>query len=298
VRPLPPGSTGFTIAPMSNPTVTAFFDEKSCAASYVAADPATGRCAVIDPVLDFDPASGRTGHDLADRIVGFIQAEGLHAAWLLETHLHADHLSAAAYLKNALGGRLGIGAGILEVRAAFTPLFGDPGRHGFDRLFRDGERFRVGGMRARVLHTPGHTPACVTYVMGDAAFVGDTLFMPDYGTARCDFPGGCARRLYRSIRRILELPPATRLFLCHDYKASGRDVFCWETTVAAERSGNIHIHDGVDEDTFVALRTERDRSLPVPRLLIPAVQVNLRAGALPEPDANGIRYLRLPIDAL
>jgi glyoxylase-like metal-dependent hydrolase (beta-lactamase superfamily II) len=256
---------------------------------------------VIDPVLDFDPAAGRTDTRSADAIAGFVDKNRLAVEWILETHVHADHLSAAARLKAALGGRTGIGARVVDVQKRFAALFdveqefATDGRQ-FDRLFADGETFEVGGLAARVLHTPGHTPACATYLIGDAAFVGDTLFMPDYGTARCDFPGGDARTLFRSIRRILALPPETRLFLCHDYKAPGREVYAWETTVADQRAFNIHIRDGIDEDAFVALRTARDAELEMPRLILPSVQVNIRAGELPPPAANGIRYLKLPLN--
>jgi glyoxylase-like metal-dependent hydrolase (beta-lactamase superfamily II) len=283
------------------PEVTAFFDEPTFTVSYVVRDPAGAACAVIDPVLDFDPAAGRTDTRSADAIAGFVDKNRLAVEWILETHVHADHLSAAARLKAALGGRTGIGARVVDVQKRFAALFdveqefATDGRQ-FDRLFADGETFEVGGLAARVLHTPGHTPACATYLIGDAAFVGDTLFMPDYGTARCDFPGGDARTLFRSIRRILALPPETRLFLCHDYKAPGREVYAWETTVADQRAFNIHIRDGIDEDAFVALRTARDAELEMPRLILPSVQVNIRAGELPPPAANGIRYLKLPLN--
>jgi glyoxylase-like metal-dependent hydrolase (beta-lactamase superfamily II) len=283
------------------PEVTAFFDEPTFTVSYVVRDPAGAACAVIDPVLDFDPAAGRTDTRSADAIAGFVDKNRLAVEWILETHVHADHLSAAARLKAALGGRTGIGARVVDVQKRFAALFdveqefATDGRQ-FDRLFADGETFEVGGLAARVLHTPGHTPACATYLIGDAAFVGDTLFMPDYGTARCDFPGGDARTLFRSIRRILALPPETRLFLCHDYKAPGREVYAWETTVADQRAFNIHIRDSIDEDAFVALRTARDAELEMPRLILPSVQVNIRAGELPPPAANGIRYLKFPLN--
>jgi glyoxylase-like metal-dependent hydrolase (beta-lactamase superfamily II) len=290
-------------AVMSVPDVTAFFDQATFTVSYIVADPATGRCAIVDPVLDFDPASGRTGVASAKRIVGAVRARDLRVEWILETHVHADHLSAAPWLKQELGGRLAIGARITAVQEVFArlfnpgPTFATDGRQ-FDRLFEDDEPFTIGTLTARAMHTPGHTPACMTYLVGDAAFVGDTLFMPDYGTARCDFPGGDARALFRSIRRILSLPEQTRLFLCHDYKAEGRDEYRWETSVGDQRRNNIHVHDGVAEDAFVRMRTERDRTLAMPRLLLPSVQVNMRGGTLPLPENNGIRYLKIPIDVL
>ena len=288
---------------MQAPDVTGFFDEATNTVSYVVSDPETRRCAVIDPVLDYDPASSRTAHTSADGLIAFVRDHDLKVSWVLETHVHADHLTAAPYVKRTLGGRLGIGADITAVQATFArffnaePDFAADGRQ-FDVLFDDEEPFAVGAMAARVLHTPGHTPACVSYVIGDTVFVGDTLFMPDFGTARCDFPGGDARQLYRSIRRILSLPDETRLFVCHDYKAQGRDVFAWETTVGAQRRHNVHVHDGVDEEAFVRLRTQRDAGLAMPRLILPAVQVNMRAGALPPADLNGVHYLKIPVDAI
>lgn len=285
------------------PDVTAFFDEATFTVSYVVADPATKRCAVIDSVLDFDPNSGRTSKESADRIVGFVRGAGLTVDWVLETHVHADHLSAAPYLRQQLGGRLAIGEHIRVVQEVFGKVFNagpDFPRDGrqFDRLLKDGDTFDVGSIRAEAIHTPGHTPACMSYLIGDACFVGDTLFMPDYGTARCDFPGGDARQLYHSIRRILSLPPATRLFMCHDYKAPGRDEYRWETTVTEERTDNVHVNDRIGEEEFVRMRTARDRTLSVPRLLLPSVQVNMRAGHLPPPEDNGVRYLKLPVDAM
>jgi glyoxylase-like metal-dependent hydrolase (beta-lactamase superfamily II) len=290
-------------AVMIPPEVTAFFDPATFTVSYVVADPATGRCAIVDPVLDFDPASGRTGVASAKSIVDVVRGNDLHVEWILETHVHADHLSAAAWLKQELGGVLAIGARITAVQEVFGRLFNlgsafsADGRP-FDHLFEDDEAFTIGTLAARAIHTPGHTPACMSYLVGDVAFVGDTLFMPDYGTARCDFPGGDARMLYRSIRRILSLPERTRLFLCHDYKAEGRNEYRWETSVGDERRNNIHVHDGVGEDAFVRMRTERDRTLAMPRLLLPSVQVNMRGGELPLPEGNGIRYLKIPVDAL
>ena len=287
---------------MKRPEVQAFFDEASHTFSYVAWDPSTHRAAVLDAVLDYDAAAGRTGHAAADALIAFVRAQNLGVDWVIDTHVHADHLSAAPYVQAQLGGRLGIGAHIRDVQQAFGQLFNaGPGFHRdgsqFDHLFEDGERYLVGDIEAVALHTPGHTPACMTHLIGDAAFVGDTLFMPDYGTARCDFPGGDARTLYRSIRRLFALPDATRVFLCHDYKAAGRDEFVHETTVGDERRGNIHVHDGIGEDEFVRLRTARDATLAVPALLLPAVQVNMRAGQLPPAEENGVRYLKIPLDA-
>jgi glyoxylase-like metal-dependent hydrolase (beta-lactamase superfamily II) len=286
---------------MLKPRVSAFFDQATFTVSYVVAEPDGRACAIVDPVLDFDIKSGRTSTKAADAVIERVRAEGLEVAWLLETHAHADHLTAAPYLQEKFGGRIAIGARIAEVQQAFGAIYNlEPGfRHDgsqFDRLWRDGERFRIGALEAVALATPGHTPACMTYAIGDAAFVGDTLFMPDYGSARCDFPGGDARTLYRSIRRILELPPETRLFMCHDYGPNGRP-YAWETTVAEERAKNVHVRDGVSEDEFVTLRTERDRTLATPALLLPSVQVNIRAGRFPPPDENGVSYLKLPLNA-
>ncbi|MCB9962229.1 MAG: MBL fold metallo-hydrolase [Hyphomonas sp.] len=288
---------------MSNPEVIAFFDEPTFTVSYVVTDPETKTCAVVDSVLDYDPASGRTKTDSADEIIGYIQAEGLKLEWILETHVHADHLSAAPYIHEKLGGRIAIGAEITTVQNVFGKVFNEGTafrRDGsqFDTLFVDGDTFRIGTIEAKALHTPGHTPACMTYVIGDAAFVGDTMFMPDYGTARADFPGGDARTLYRSIQKVLSLPPETRLFMCHDYKAPGRDEFAWETTVAEERAKNVHVHEGVSEDEFVAMREARDATLGMPRLILPSIQINMRAGQMPEPEENGTRYLKIPLNAL
>lgn len=288
---------------MQTPQVQAFFHPPSNTFSYVTWDPATAKAAVLDAVLDYDAASGRTGHDAADEIVAFVQAQGLSVDWVIDTHVHADHLSAAPYIQSKLGGTLGIGEHIRAVQDTFGTLFNAGSafaRDGsqFDHLFIDGERYMVGGIEALALHTPGHTPACMTHVIGDAAFVGDTLFMPDYGTARCDFPGGDAATLYRSIQKIFALPDNTRIFLCHDYKAPGRDAFAHETTVAAQRAGNIHVRDGISEADFATLRTQRDASLSMPKLVLPAVQVNMRAGHLPPAEDNGVRYLKIPLDAL
>jgi glyoxylase-like metal-dependent hydrolase (beta-lactamase superfamily II) len=284
------------------PEVTGFYDPATSTISYVVADPATRRCAVIDPVLDYDPKSGRTATASADAVAAHVRANGLTADWLLETHVHADHLSAMPYLKRLLGGHSGIGARIGEVQAVFKKVFNverdfhTDGRQ-FDHLFADGEQFAVGSIQARAISTPGHTPACMTFLIGDAAFVGDTLFMPDFGTARCDFPGGDAATLYRSIQRIYALPDATRLFMCHDYQPGGRAVQ-WETTVAEEKARNIHIRPEIAEAEFVAMRTARDRTLSMPVLILPSVQVNMRAGELPPAEDNGVRYLKIPLDTL
>jgi glyoxylase-like metal-dependent hydrolase (beta-lactamase superfamily II) len=281
------------------PVVKSFFDEATFTASHVVHDPETRAAAVIDSVMDFDPASGRTSFANADLIVAYVEAEGLKVDWLLETHAHADHLSAAPYLQQKLGGRIAIGEQVRAVQEEFAKVFGsDVPCDGsqFDRLFADGDTFGIGSIPAVVLHVPGHTPADLAYVIGDAAFVGDTMFMPDYGTARCDFPGGDARQLYRSIQRLMALPDETRVFLCHDYQAPNRPHFVWETTIGAERAGNVHVREGTSEDEFVAMRERRDATLSMPRLILPAVQVNLRAGRLPEPDANGTRYLKIPLN--
>jgi glyoxylase-like metal-dependent hydrolase (beta-lactamase superfamily II) len=285
------------------PHVTAFFDEATNTASYVVRDPAGRACAVIDSVLDFDFASGRTATASADRIIANIRAEGLAPVWLLETHVHADHLSAAPYIQRELGaGRIGIGAEIVTVQNIFGKVFHagtEFQRDGsqFDRLFREQDRFEIGALTGSVLHTPGHTPACLTYVIGDAAFVGDTLFMPDYGTARCDFPGGSATTLWDSIQKVLSLPDATRLFMCHDYKAPGRDDYAWETTVTEQKAANVHIA-GKTREEFVAMREARDATLGMPRLIIPSIQVNMRAGRMPPPEDNGTVYLKVPVNTL
>ncbi|MGD8384599.1 MAG: MBL fold metallo-hydrolase [Lysobacterales bacterium] len=281
--------------------IEAFFDETTFTVSYVVADPQSRECAVIDPVLDFDPASGRTATASADRILDYIDNHGLEPNWILDTHVHADHLSAAAYIKRETGAQTGIGRGVLGTQQTFREIFNlgeDLAVDGsqFDRLLADRDVLPLGSMRISVMHTPGHTADCISYFIGDAAFVGDTLFMPDYGTARTDFPGGDAAELYRSIRKILQLPDATRLFMCHDYKAPGRDEFAWETTVAAERDGNIHIRAGISEREFVRFRRERDAGLAMPRLILPAVQVNIRGGCLPAPEDNGVSYLKLPLN--
>ncbi|OHC11508.1 MAG: MBL fold metallo-hydrolase [Pseudomonadales bacterium GWC1_66_9] len=287
-----------------NAHVEAFFDPATSTYSYVLSDPQTRQCALVDPVLDYDPAAGRTSHQSADRLIAHVREQGLNVQWILETHVHADHLSAGHYLKERLGGQLAIGERITVVQNTFGKLFNaeaefaTDGRQ-FNHLFHDGEHFTVGGIKARALHTPGHTPACMTYLIGDAAFVGDTLFMPDYGTARCDFPGGDARTLYRSIHdKLFRLPDATRVFMCHDYKAPGREEHLYETTIGAERMHNVHIHEGIGEEAFVAMRQARDATLDMPALILPSVQINMRAGELPPAESNGTRYLKIPLDAL
>ncbi len=288
---------------MTQPHVEAFFDEATNTVSYVVSDPDTGACAVIDSVLDFDAAAGRTSTASADRMIAYIQNNKLNCEWLLETHVHADHLSAAPYIQQRVGGKLGIGAGITQVQDVFGKIFNagtEFERDGsqFDRLFADQDEFAIGALSGQILHTPGHTPACLTYVIGDSAFVGDTLFMPDFGTARADFPGGDARQLYRSIRKVLSLPAATKLYMCHDYKAPGRDEYAWQTTVEEERASNVHVRDGISEDQFVALREARDAQLGMPKLIVPSIQVNMRGGNMPEPEDNGIVYLKTPINRL
>ena len=282
--------------------IRAFFDEATFTVSYLVWDPATSTAAVIDPVLDYDPKAGRTSTKSADALLAAAASQGLKIEWVLETHAHADHLSAGSYVREKVKAKIVIGERIKTVQSTFRAIFNmaDQSTDGsdFDRLVKDGDRIALGILTVEVLHTPGHTPACVSYRIGDAVFVGDTLFMPDYGTARVDFPGGDARTLYRSIRRILSLPPETRLFMCHDYKAPGRNTYAWETTVAAERERNVHVRDGVTEDEFVARRTERDRTLAMPVLILPSVQVNIRAGRLPTPEANGVSYLKIPVNAL
>lgn len=287
----------------SAPIVRSFFNEPTNTVSYVVHAPATRKAAVVDCVLDFDPAAGRTSFASADAIIAYVKAENLSVTWLLETHAHADHLSAAPYLKDKLGGTLAIGREIIYVQNVFGKIFNEGtefARDGseFDRLFEDGDRFEIGELEAIALHGPGHTPADLAYVIGDAVFTGDTLFMPDYGTARADFPGGDSRQLFQSIRRLMSLPGRSRLFHCHDYKAPGRDRFAWESTVHAQRTGNVHVHDGVSEDDFVAMRDARDATLSMPRLILPSIQVNMRGGHLPEPEANGTRYLKIPLDVL
>ncbi|HHX04964.1 MAG TPA: MBL fold metallo-hydrolase [Pseudomonas sp.] len=285
------------------PTVTAFFDLATYTYSYVVRDPESQSCAIIDSVLDYDPASGRTNTDSAEKIVAFVREQQLTVEWLLETHVHADHLSAAPYLKQQLGGTLAIGAEITAVQKVFSKLFNVEPQFAtdgsqFDRLLKDGETLQVGGLTVQVMHTPGHTPACLSYVIGDAVFVGDTLFMPDYGTARCDFPGGDAHTLYHSIQRLFTLPDSMRMFMCHDYKAPEREEYCNETTVVAERLHNIHVREGISAEEFVAMRSARDATLSMPTLILPSVQINMRAGELPPAEDNGVRYLKIPLNAL
>lgn len=285
------------------PIVQPFFDEATNTVTYVVADPAGKVCAIIDPVLDFEPASARCSTASADKVLAYVADNGLDVSWILETHAHADHLSAAQYLKSKTGARVGIGRLITRTQEIFKGIFnlGDdfpPDGTQFDSLFDDGDILKMGTTSIRVLHTPGHTPACLTYLAGDAAFVGDTLFMPDFGTARVDFPGGDAATLYRSIQRIFTLPADTRLFMCHDYKAPGRDRFAWETTVAEQRAKNVHIHEGISEQEYIEFRTKKDATLGVPKLILPSIQVNIRAGHMPPAENNGKVYLKLPVDTL
>ena len=285
------------------PEIASFFDSATYTVTYVVSDRTTREAAIVDSVLDFDPNSGRTGTGSADKVIDYVNSNNLKVIWLLETHAHADHFSAAPYLQEKLGGKIAIGAEITTVQNVFGKLFNagtEFERDGsqFDELFNDGDTFTIGNLPVTVMHVPGHTPACIAYVVGEAVFVGDTMFMPDYGTARVDFPGGDARTLFRSLRRILSLPPDTRLFMCHDYLPKGRASYVWETTVAAEREGNIHAHDGITEDEFVQMREARDATLDMPRLILPSVQVNMRAGHLPPPDDNGVTYLKIPVNAV
>ena len=285
------------------PSIAGFFDEATNTVSYVVHDPKTGEAAIIDSVLDFDAASGRTSNGSADRMIEYVTSNNLKVTWLIETHAHADHISAAPYLQERLGGKLAIGRDIIRVQEVFGKLFNagtDFERDGsqFDKLFEDGETFRIGELEGIALHVPGHTPADMAFIVGDAAFVGDTIFMPDFGTARADFPGGDAGQLFRSIRRLLSLPDETRLFLCHDYKAPGRDEYAWETTVKQQREENVHVKDGVTEQDFVAMRTDRDKTLSMPKLIMPSVQVNIRGGRLPDPEENGVSYIKIPVNAV
>lgn len=285
------------------PKIEALFDYDTFTITYIVYDLSSREAAIVDSVRDYDPASGRTSYESADKVIDFVTSENLKVTWLLETHAHADHLSAAPYLQEKLGGTLAIGEHIVTVQETFGNLFNaEPEfrRDGsdFDKLFADGEQFKIGNLDVTVLHVPGHTPACIAYVIGDVVFVGDTMFMPDYGTARADFPGGDARTLYRSLRRILSLPPETRLFMCHDYLPEDRTEYVWESTVEAQRKANVHAHDGVSEDEFVAMREARDKTLAMPRLILPSVQVNMRGGHLPPPEDNGMTYLKMPVDAV
>jgi len=286
----------------ANPDVTAFFDEPTNTVSYVVKDPNSKSCAIVDSVMDIDYAAGRITYESADKIIAFVLEHRLNVEWLIETHVHADHLSAAPYLQQKLGGKIGIGDNITVVQETFGKVFNEGTvfqRDGsqFDRLFKDGDEYNIGALTAFAMHTPGHTPACMTHVIGNAAFVGDTLFMPDGGSARADFPGGNARTLYRSIQRVLALPNEMRLFMCHDYGPNGREIR-WETTVGEQRAHNIHVRDGITEDQFVATREARDKTLDMPKLIIPSLQVNMRAGALPPPDESGKRFLKVPINVL
>lgn len=286
-----------------HPEVHGFFDPTTNTISYVVRDPASEACAVIDSVMDIDYAAGRITYDHADEIITFIQGKGWRLDWLIETHVHADHLSAAPYIQSKLGGKIGIGEKITVVQETFGKVFNEGTefqRDGsqFDALFKDGDSYAIGGLQAVALHTPGHTPACMTHVIGDAAFVGDTLFMPDFGTARCDFPGGSAETMWDSIQKILALPDETRIFVCHDYKAEGRDQYAWETTVGAQKRLNKHIGAGKSREDFIRMRTERDAQLAMPKLIIPSLQVNMRAGQMPEPEDNGVSYLKVPVNGL
>jgi glyoxylase-like metal-dependent hydrolase (beta-lactamase superfamily II) len=285
-----------------NPDVRAFFDPATWTLTYIVKDPNSSSCAIVDSVLDYESASGRTKTKSADQVITMVESENLTVEWILETHVHADHLSAAPYLHNKLGGKIGIGAHITDVQNIFGNLFNaEPEfrRDGsqFDHLFTDGDTFSIGGLTAIAMHTPGHTPACITYHVGDALFVGDTMFMPDFGTARCDFPGGDARALYQSIQRLLALPPETRMFMCHDYMPNGREMQ-YETTVGEQKISNLQVHDGISEDDFVAMRSAKDETLGMPTLILPSVQVNMRAGELPPAENNGVRYLKIPLDAV
>jgi glyoxylase-like metal-dependent hydrolase (beta-lactamase superfamily II) len=285
------------------PMIESFFDTVTNTVSYVVRDPATNKAAIVDSVLDFDPAAGRTDTGSADTIIKYVKDNGLDVEWLLETHAHADHLSAAPYLQEKLGGKIAIGEHITTVQEVFGKLFNAGSKFqrdgsDFDALWKDGDRFQIGELDVTVLHVPGHTPACVAYIIGDAVFVGDTMFMPDYGTARCDFPGGDARTLYRSLNRLLSLPSSTRLLMCHDYLPEGRDDYVWETTVGEQKAKNVHAHEGVSEDEFVAMREGRDKTLSMPTLILPSVQVNMRAGHMPPADDNDVRYLKIPLNAI
>jgi glyoxylase-like metal-dependent hydrolase (beta-lactamase superfamily II) len=285
-----------------NPRIEAFFDDATFTVSYIVSDPDTGTAAIIDPVMDYDPKSGRTSTRSAMKMLDALERDELTLKWILETHAHADHLSAGAWMRERTGAAIAIGEHITMVQETFRKTFNLEDLHAdgrdFDRLVKDGDRLPFGELRIEVMHTPGHTPACVSYRIGDAVFVGDTMFMPDYGTARADFPGGDATSLYRSIRRILSLPPETRLFMCHDYKAQGRDTHAWQSSVADERKLNIHANDAISEVAFVAMRQARDKTLEMPVLILPSIQVNIRAGRLPAPESNGIAYLKVPLNTL
>ncbi|MDX1293999.1 MAG: MBL fold metallo-hydrolase [Hyphomonas sp.] len=288
---------------MQHPEVTGFFDEATNTISYVVVDPETRKCAIIDSLLDFDQASGRTSTHSADRLIKFVRDHGLTCEWIIDTHVHADHLTAAPHIREQIGGKMAIGDQIPVVQRVFSEIFNEgqtfhTDGSQFDHLFADGETYRVGNIEAKAIHTPGHTPACMSHLVGDALFVGDTIFMPDYGTARCDFPGGDAGQLYDSIQKLFALPDETRVFLCHDYLAPGRDTYTWETTIGEEKANNIHVGQGTSREDFIAMRTKRDATLDMPKLILPSVQVNMRAGNMPPAEDNGVRYLKVPIDML
>ena len=288
---------------MQTPDVTGFFDPETYTISYVVADPETKVCAVIDSLLDFDQASGRTRTHSADKLIAFVRERGLSCAWIIDTHVHADHLTAAPYIQEHLGGKTAIGDQIPVVQRVFGKIFNEgqsfhTDGSQFDHLMADGETYFIGNIEARAIHTPGHTPACMSHLIGDALFVGDTIFMPDFGTARCDFPGGDAGTLFDSIQKLFALPDETRMFLCHDYKAPGRDKFVWETTVGEQKRSNIHVKDGTSREAFIKMRNARDATLDMPKLILPSVQINMRAGNMPEPEDNGKRYMKIPINAL
>jgi len=286
---------------MRNANIESFFDERTNTVTYVVSDPQTNKCAIIDSVLDYDANTGRTSTNSADVIIDYININALKTEWILETHAHADHLSAAPYLKSILGGKVAIGDHIASIQRIFSGVFNAESSFKadgsqFDYLFKEDETFKIGRLNVKIIYTPGHTPACVSYYVGDAVFVGDTLFMPDYGSARCDFPGGDATMLYQSVQKIFQLAEGTRMFLCHDYKAEGRDKSRWETTVGEQKRHNIHLHEGVIQNEFVKMRTERDKTLSMPKLILPSIQVNMRAGHMPPPEDNGISYLKIPIN--
>lgn len=288
---------------MQKPEVTGFFDEVTNTISYVVNDPETNKCAVVDSLLDYDAASGRTSTESADHMIAFIKDRGYEVEWIIDTHVHADHLTAAPYIKQHLGGKTGIGEHISTVQKVFGEIFNEgqsfhTDGSQFDHLFKDSEEYTVGTLKAHAIHTPGHTPACMSHVIGDAVFVGDTIFMPDFGTARCDFPGGDAGTLYDSIQKLFELPDDTRMFLCHDYMAPGREDYVWETTVGEEKRSNIHVKEGTSRDEFIKMRTARDATLAMPKLILPSVQINMRAGEMPPAEDNGVRYMKVPINAL
>ena len=288
---------------MTKPNVTPFFDETTNTVSYVVADPVTNKCAIIDSLLDYDASSGRTGTKSVDRLIKHVEQSKLTVDWIIDTHVHADHLTAAPYVRDVLGGRTAIGENIVRVQKIFGEIFNEgqtfhTDGSQFDHLFKDGETYTVGNINARAIYTPGHTPACMSHLIGDALFVGDTLFMPDSGTARCDFPGGDAQILYRSIHKVFDLPNETRAFMCHDYKAPGRDEFAWESTISEQKEKNIHVNRSINEREFIEMRTVRDAKLSMPKLLLPSVQVNMRAGNFPEPEANGKQYLKVPINTV